>query len=65
MIIEIEDARFLVTLAAYTMGTKPPKGLDPTFYLTNRYEDDLAIWARLEKMREAINEQPDSSTEEG
>ena len=32
------------------------EGLDPTFYFTNRYEEDVQIVDRLDKIRTALDE---------
>jgi hypothetical protein len=45
-----EDIQFLLSLCSGF--TKPEPGLDPTFYLTLVYEEDLKIHNRLQKIRE-------------
>ena len=47
-----QDIKFLLSFAPVD---EPPKGLDPTFYHTLSYKGDLALWERIEGIKESIN----------
>jgi hypothetical protein len=50
----IKHIKFLLIFADYVMPKQPERGLDPTFYLTGKYESDMGLWDLIQMIKEDV-----------